>query len=35
MATTKTSPPPLDEMRAALKGMGETLRTGGRDCSVT
>ena len=31
MATTKTPPPPLDEMRAALKGMGETLRTGGRD----
>jgi hypothetical protein len=30
MATTKT-PEPLDEMRAALKGMGETLRVGGRD----
>ena len=31
MATTKTPTPPLDEMRAAVKGMGETLRAGGRD----
>ena len=31
MTTTKTPAPPLDEMRAALKGMGETLRVGGRD----
>jgi hypothetical protein len=31
MPTTKTPTPPLDEMREALKGMGETLRAGGRD----
>jgi hypothetical protein len=31
MPTTKTPAPPLDDMREALKGMGETLRAGGRD----
>ena len=31
MATPKAPPPPLDEMRAALKGIGDTLHTGGRD----
>jgi hypothetical protein len=32
MATTTTkTPEPLDEMRAALKGMGETLHVGGHD----
>jgi hypothetical protein len=31
MATTTKKREPLDEMRAALKGMGDTLRVGGRD----